>query len=252
MQLWRRRAAWPARITLAVITAGTAAWAVVLLARTPDFVPWLRWVVIAVAAVSVAALLIGARWRGLAVTAAVTVLLTGGAAQAAYAADTITSTHNGGNPTAGPATPGAGPGGGVRFGPDGARRDDGAGPVVYQGDPGGSPDPELVALLQDAGTKWAAATTSASSGAGLALAGGVDVMGIGGFNGRDPAPTLEQFQALVAAGEVHYFIGGRGGPGGDSEIATWVQDNFTPTTVGGRPVYDLTQPVGGSHLSPTG
>jgi 4-amino-4-deoxy-L-arabinose transferase-like glycosyltransferase len=244
VQLWRRRAARPARITLAVITAGTAAWAAVLLARTPDFVPWLRWVVIAVAAVAVAALLIGARWRGLAVTAAVTVLLSGGAAQVAYAADTITSTHNGGNPTAGPATPGTGPGGGVRFGPDGARRADGAGPVVYQGDPGGSPDPELVALLQDAGTKWAAATTSASSSAGLALAGGVDVMGIGGFNGRDPAPTLEQFQALVAAGEVHYFIGGRGGPGGDSEIATWVQDNFTSTTVGGRPVYDLTQPAG--------
>jgi 4-amino-4-deoxy-L-arabinose transferase-like glycosyltransferase len=251
VQLWRRRAAWPARITLAAITAATAAWAVVLLARTPDFVPWLRWVVIAVAAVAGLALLIGARWRGVAVAAAVAVLLTGGAAQLAYAADTITSTHIGGNPTAGPATPGAGPGGGVRIGPDDARRADGARPVGYQG-PGGTSDPELVALLQNAGTKWAAATTSASSSAGLALAGGVDVMGIGGFNGRDPAPTLEQFQALVAAGEVHYFIGGGGGPGGDSEIATWVQDNFTSTTVGGRPVYDLTQPAGGSRLPPTG
>jgi 4-amino-4-deoxy-L-arabinose transferase-like glycosyltransferase len=262
VQLWRRRAAWPARITLSVITAGTAAWAVVLLTRTPDFVPWLRWVVIAVATMAVLALLIGAQligaqWRRLAVVAALAVLLTGAAAQVAYAGDTITSTHNGGNPTAGPATA-SGPGGGMRFGPgggpDGARRDDGAaGLVIYPGGAGqgggfgsraNASDPELVALLQNAGTKWAAATTSASSSADLALTSGADVMGIGGFNGGDPAPTLEGFQALVAAGEVHYFIGGGGGPGGNSEIATWVQDNFTSTTVGGTTVYDLTQPAG--------
>jgi hypothetical protein len=267
VQLWRRRATWPARTTLAVLTAGTAAWAVVLLTRTPDFVPWLRWVVIAVAAVAVLALLVGAQWRRLAVVAALAVLLTGAAAQVAYAADTITSTHNGGNPTAGPATD-FGPGGGMRFGPggDGGRRDgDGRnGATADQGNdqgagqgagPGGGPnggfgsrgnasDPELVALLQSAGTKWSAATTSASSSADLALASDTDVMGIGGFMGGDPAPTLERFQQLVAAGEVHYFIGGGGGPGGNSEIATWVQDNFTSTTVGGTTVYDLTQPAG--------
>jgi 4-amino-4-deoxy-L-arabinose transferase-like glycosyltransferase len=257
MQLWRRRAAWPARITLAVITAGTAAWAVVLLSRTADLVPWLRWVVIAVAAVAVLALLVGAHLRRLAVVTALAVLLTGGAAQIAYAADTISSTHNGGNPTAGPATESGGPDGGMRFGPggDGGGRRDGGAP--NGGAAGGGPrqgggfatradasDPELVALLQNAGTTWAAATTSASSSASLALASGVDVMGIGGFNGGDPAPTLERFQELVAAGEVHYFIGGGGGPGGNSEIATWVQENFTPTTVGGTTVYDLTRPAG--------
>jgi hypothetical protein len=145
----------------------------------------------------------------------------------------------------------------MRFGPggrpDGARRDGdgGAGPVISQGGPGGgfgsranASDPALVALLQNAGTKWAAATTSASGSADLALASGTDVMGIGGFSGRDPAPTLQRFQELVAAGEVHYFIGGGGGPGGNSEIATWVQDNFTATTGGGTTVYDLTQPAG--------
>ncbi len=264
MQLWQLRAAWPARITLAVITAGTAGWAAVLLSRTPDFAPWLRWVVIAVAAVAVLALLVGAHRRRLAVVAVLAVLLTGGAAQVAYAADTLTSTHNGGNPTAGPATA-SGPGGGMRFGPvgDGVRRDDGdanrasanqganqgpgqrGGPGGGFGSRGNASDPELVALLQNAGTKWAAAATSASSSADLALASNTDVMGIGGFNGGDPAPTLERFQALVAAGEVHYFIGGGGGgPGGNSEIATWVQDNFTSTTVGGATVYDLTEPAG--------
>ena len=74
-------------------------------------------------------------------------------------------------------------------------------------------------------------------------------MAIGGFNGSDPSPTLEQFQAWVAAGEIHYFIGGGngGGPGGgfgpggntSSEISTWVQENFTAQTVDGITVYDL-------------
>jgi 4-amino-4-deoxy-L-arabinose transferase-like glycosyltransferase len=249
VQLWQRRAAWPARITLGLITAGTAAWAVVLLSRTPEFVPWLRWAVIGVAAVAVLALLIGTHWRRLAVVAALAVLVTGGAAQVAYAADTLTSTHNGGNPMAGPATD-FGPGGGMRFGPDRERADgDAPGRVIVTQGPGGfgpranASDPELVALLQNAGTKWAAATTSASSSADLALASGADVMGIGGFNGGDPAPTLEEFQQLVAADEVHYFIGGGGGPGGNSEITTWVQEHYTSTAVGGTTVYDLTRPA---------
>jgi hypothetical protein len=192
-----------------------------------------------VAAVAVLMLLVGAQWRRLAVVTALAVLLTGAAAQAAYAVDTITSTHNGGNPTAGPATE-SGPGG-MRFGPGPGTGRGGGGGMGSRGDAG---DPALVALLQDAGTKWSAATTSASNSAGLALASDTDVMGIGGFNGGDPAPTLEQFQALVAAGEVRYFIGGGGGPGGNSEIATWVEQSFTSTTVGGWTVYDLSQPAG--------
>jgi hypothetical protein len=82
-------------------------------------------------------------------------------------------------------------------------------------------------------------------------------MGIGGFTGSDPSPTLAQFQAYVAAGEISYFItggaGGLGGPGGGgpggstgsgSEIQAWVEANFTATTVGGTTVYDLTSSTG--------
>ena len=72
-------------------------------------------------------------------------------------------------------------------------------------------------------------------------------MAIGGFTGSDPSPTLAQFQAYVAAGDVHYFIAGGGfgggGRGGSSEISTWVSEHFTATTVGGVTVYDLTQPI---------
>jgi 4-amino-4-deoxy-L-arabinose transferase-like glycosyltransferase len=236
--LWRLRAAWPVRLTLVVTVAGTAAWAAVLLSRTPEFVPWLRWVVVAAGAVAALALVAEVWTRRAAVVAALAVVVAAAAGPAAYAADTITSTHRGGNPTAGPAT-GAEPGG-VHIGPG---RGPGAGPDGPGGGPGPASDPELVALLRGAGTTWSAATTSASAGAGLALASGTDVMGIGGFNGGDPAPTPERFRELVAAGEVRYFVDGGSGPRGDSEIATWVREHFTPTTVGGRTVYDLSRPA---------
>jgi hypothetical protein len=81
--------------------------------------------------------------------------------------------------------------------------------------------------------------------------GGKAVMAIGGWSGSDPTPTLAQFQAYVAAGEIRYFIvgGAGGGPGGgagsSSEITNWVTSNFTATSVGGQTVYDLTAPTAG-------
>ena len=129
------------------------------------------------------------------------------------------------------------------------------------GGPGGilgspTPSAELTALLrQDAGSStWVAAAVGSNTAAGYQLATGLPVMAVGGFNGTDPAPTLAQFQALVAAKKIHYFVGGgqamggRGGPGGASDtggsddaqqIAAWVQEHFTATTVGGTTVYDL-------------
>jgi hypothetical protein len=71
-------------------------------------------------------------------------------------------------------------------------------------------------------------------------------MAIGGFNGSDPAPTLAQFEDWVAAGQIHYFIGGSGfggqsgGSADASEIASWVRSHYTATTIGGQTVYDLT------------
>ncbi|MGD0997093.1 MAG: glycosyl transferase, partial [Thermoleophilia bacterium] len=96
------------------------------------------------------------------------------------------------------------------------------------------------------------------------------------FNGSDPYPTLAEFEALVGAGKVHYFIAGAaGGPGnagtagntvgpmglgatggsvngtqlggGDSSmsaISAWVEAHFTSRTVGGITVYDLTSRSG--------
>ncbi|GIF09402.1 ArnT family glycosyltransferase [Actinoplanes siamensis] len=112
---------------------------------------------------------------------------------------------------------------------------------------------EMKALLeQDAGRyTWVAAAVGSQNASGYQLATEKPVMAVGGFNGTDPSPTLAQFQEHVAAGKIHYFIGGGGfgggfgggggSGGGDSgQIASWVAANFTARTVGTTTVYDLT------------
>ncbi len=95
---------------------------------------------------------------------------------------------------------------------------------------------------------WTAAAVGSNNAAGYQLATGTPVMAVGGFNGTDPAPTLEQFQRHVAEGRIHYFIGGsmmrpmRGEHSGSDaaqRITDWVEANFPAQTIDGVTDYDL-------------
>jgi 4-amino-4-deoxy-L-arabinose transferase-like glycosyltransferase len=139
---------------------------------------------------------------------------------------------------------GAGAGGGGRLGAAGG----GGGGLLEANTPSGA---LVTALTANASTyRWVAAAIGSNNAAGLQLATGEPVMAIGGFNGSDPAPTLAQFEAWVAAGQIHYFIGGSGfggqsgGSADASEIASWVQSHYTAQTIGGQTVYDLTSAAG--------
>ncbi|RVX47080.1 4-amino-4-deoxy-L-arabinose transferase-like glycosyltransferase [Nonomuraea polychroma] len=257
--LWERGARW----LLAVVTAGTAVWSYVLLSRSADWNAWLG-IAVVVAGLGAALAMVLTR-RVLAVVAVALVACLAG--PAAYAVDTAATPHTGAIPTAGPST-GGGPGGGFQRPPNGFQRPNGGGQAFsrpFAGGQGrmgrggmggllnaGTPAAELTTLLKDgaSGRTWAAATVGSNNAAGYQLASGQPVMAVGGFNGTDPAPTLEQFQQYVAEKKIHYFLGaGMGGFGGRStggsddaaKIAAWVQENFTATTVGGTTVFDLTQ-----------
>jgi 4-amino-4-deoxy-L-arabinose transferase-like glycosyltransferase len=85
--------------------------------------------------------------------------------------------------------------------------------------------------------EYLVAAFGSQSSAPIIIASGEPVITIGGFNGADPAPTLAQFEALVAAGKVRYVLvsggGGFGGPGGGSSaITTWVTAHGTAVTYG--------------------
>ncbi|MBA4858215.1 ArnT family glycosyltransferase [Nocardia farcinica] len=299
VQAWRERDRWWVRIALASAVGLTTATAWLLLSRSADFLPWLRWTVLVVGGLATVGMLVPVR-REFAAGVAVAAALAGLAGPVAYTVQTVGTSHQGSIPTAGPQV--SGPGGpgmggdGMRLmgGPDGVTRSDGGGRTMPDGgtvpnagaapgggaaNPGtapgngvpgdggtaggtgrelfgmggllgaGTPSEQVVSLIEtDADTyTWAAAAIGSQSAAGLQLATELPVMPIGGFNGSDPSPTLEQFQQYVRDGKIHYFIGGgRGGPGGStsesSRISTWVEENFTPTVVDGVTLYDLTTP----------
>jgi 4-amino-4-deoxy-L-arabinose transferase-like glycosyltransferase len=97
------------------------------------------------------------------------------------------------------------------------------------------------------GYRWAAATVGAESAAPFQLASREPIMAIGGFNGTDATPGLAEFKKMVAAHEIHYFIGTNsntfGGGAADAEaITSWVTSHFKKQTVGGEIVYNLTRP----------
>jgi 4-amino-4-deoxy-L-arabinose transferase-like glycosyltransferase len=244
--LWTRRTSLLAAGIASATVSLTSVLAFFLLGRSADFVPWLRWVILAVGLLAALAVVgLGRLPRRFAAAVAAVALVVSLAGPTAYAVDTAATPHTGSIPSAGPSTGAGGPGGG-RGGPGGPGG--GAGPGAGGLLNGSEPTAAITALLrQDADSyTWVAAAVGSNTASGYQLASGEPVMAIGGFNGSDPSPTLAEFQQYVADGEIHWFIGGGGFGGGQmggsdasSEIAAWVTASFTATTVDGVTLYDL-------------
>ena len=130
--LWQARLGLAGRITAAAAVLASAIWAYVLLDRTPDWLPWLRWVTVAAGVAGAAAIIavpylassrervdaLGRprRSRQVLLVPVVLAMFAGLAGPAAYALDTVNSTHTGAIPSAGPSAGfGGGFGGGGAF-----------------------------------------------------------------------------------------------------------------------------------------
>lgn len=230
-QLWQRRVDIRAATTLAGMVAITAALAYVLLQRDAQWLPWLRVsVVVAAIACTLLMLTVARLPRRVGTTVGVLALVAALAGPAAFSLATVVAPHSGAMPSVGPTNGRGGPPGGMFDAPK-----PGAGLIA--------------ALRQDADRyTWAAATVGSSNAAGYQLATGLPVMAVGGFNGTDPAPTLEQFQAYAAQGRIHWFIrtdmpgfgfGTKSGSDAAERIQRWVSVNFTSHELDGVTVYDL-------------
>jgi hypothetical protein len=156
----------------------------------------------------------------------------------AFALDTVRTLRTGSIVLAGPTTGGGFPGGGG--GPGGVPGFGGASTTDSQ---------LLDYLLEHRGdSTYLVAAFGSMSSAPIIIETGEPVITIGGFSGGDPAPTLEQFRQLVAAGKVRFVLlggGPGGGPGGgvmtggpgglgggptggrDGGIASWVRQHGT-------------------------
>ncbi|MEV0673997.1 glycosyltransferase family 39 protein [Mycobacterium sp. NPDC050441] len=232
--LWQYRADIRAARAMSGAVLVTAILSAVLLARNGDAYPWLR-AAVSVVGVGAAVLLlvVGRLERPMVRVTAVLAAAACLAGPVAYSIATAASAHTGAIPSVGPSRGGGGFGG-MFAAPE-------PGPTV------------TATLAADADRyQWAAAVVGSSNAAGYQLATRAPVMAVGGFNGTDPAPTLQEFQSLVDDGAIHYFIrsrimaGGFGGhtPSGSqaaTEIAEWVQAHYNPVTVDDVTIYDLTQ-----------
>jgi 4-amino-4-deoxy-L-arabinose transferase-like glycosyltransferase len=232
-EMWVKRATWLGRIGVVVMLFGTGVWSWWLLARNADWLPVLRWTVLALTVVATAVLVVAlvrsrARLAAGALIAATAVALAG---SGAYAIATIGQPHSGGGPQVGPA----------------ADDDNGHGGNKNRGFGQIDDNPALDAMLSQTHTDWSAAILRSSAAAALELRTNTAVMAIGGFSGRDPVPTLGDFQQYVAAHRLSYYIVSEDNhPFGDnrahSDISDWVTANFTGVKVGSDTVYNLTVP----------
>ncbi|WP_225826740.1 glycosyltransferase family 39 protein [Streptomyces naphthomycinicus] len=122
--LWEKRRETWASVTLAASVVAAAAWGYVLLGRTPDYLPWLRWLVLVGGLAAAFGLVFAGRIARRPALGAVAVgLLAALAGPTAYTLSTLQEGHTGSIVTAGPAGAstmggrgGFGGGGGMRGG----------------------------------------------------------------------------------------------------------------------------------------
>lgn len=275
--MWQRRAEplgrWGAAAL--VLASGVTAWS--LLGRHADWLPALRWALLA-GSILVSAAMVTTRSfresehasvrggretgaeRGItlraqtALAAAAMVVSLGGSA--AVAVENVLVPKFGGMPLPGPNWADGSLG---HFGGRGA-------PKFAQ------VPPELHALLRSAGTRWAAAVPSSFVANPFIIEDNVAVMALGGFAGGDSPITLDQFVQYVKAGEVRYYIAppqrdpkppaqpgaaapqgrppqprpwGDDGPALPEQVEDWVKAHCAPQTFGDFTVYDLARPAQG-------
>ena len=197
--LWRAsRRSQMAASALALSTLGTSAVGFAILASTPGFVPWLRWIVLVSGALAAAAILAqrlrrAGRDRAALALALVAISVASLAGPAAYSLATAARAHTGYDPLAGP-------------GPSGHT------PRSVAGHAAELTQPQSLALLSSYlvthrdHTRFILAATDAKTADPIALASRLPVITIGGFSGSDPAPTAAQLERLVSSGQLRYVL----------------------------------------------
>lgn len=214
-------------IILPLLILATTAVAVILLGYTNVF-PWLSWLIVGSGLVGALALGINLYkpMKQMLIVGVIGSIIACTAGPIIYTASTVTQTHTGSIPTAGP----------------------GSTAMAGSNNENATANSALVSYLlanQD-GATWIVAVASANESAAIQLTSGQPVMAVGGFNGSDTPLTLAEFKQLVTEGKVKYYAvsskGMGGGPGGgNNEITSWVTSTGTKVDYGGSDVtlYEL-------------
>jgi 4-amino-4-deoxy-L-arabinose transferase-like glycosyltransferase len=184
------------------------------------------------------AFVLAPRLRALVVAGAIALLLI---APGAWAAQTLGHATNGTFPAGGPATTAfaGGPGGGGGGGFGGAPQGGGGG--MFGGDTSTLSEAIAYADANGGGTIAVASQTGAES---AILSSDADVVGIGGFSGRESQVTTEWLADAVESGQIRYVLTSGGG-GLPNDGRTGADDVMSAVEAVGTPVssvdglYDL-------------
>ncbi|WP_433347515.1 ArnT family glycosyltransferase [Microtetraspora malaysiensis] len=244
---YRRSVRWSWVLLVGVVATGV--WSFVLLNRTPEWNPWLPWVVVAATVVAVPALVASRLpWRRgheITVASVAFTLVAALAGPGAYASAAAFGGANDsyGNALAGPSTEqgqnGQGQNGqapGVRQPGGQGQTQAGGGGVRVVGGPAAELSPELIGYLRRTrgDARWLVAVSAAQQASEIILSTGEPVIAMGGFTGQDPAMTVAKLQEYIKNGELRYILleASDRGParprkGAISAVAEWVRQNGT-------------------------
>ncbi|ALG07957.1 ArnT family glycosyltransferase [Kibdelosporangium phytohabitans] len=241
------------RLVLPASVVVAAAWAWVLISRDTAWNGWLRWAVLGVAALTVLVLLLRKAKRLAIVFSLVAVLLAPGVWSGAGA---WAAKGNAGIPMAGPSGGNSGGGNfairlppGVTTPPPGMLPPPGGGPGAANGTL--TPDQQKIVDYAKAHSGGAEYVVAIQGGAQAAvpyiMATDENIVSMGGFSGRDPAPSTSQLSTWVKEGKLRFVLGNaRGGRGGgmlgeSSEVSTWVEQNCRQVlTAGNQQLHECT------------
>lgn len=242
MNFLRTRHRWQSRCLLAITLAMTMTLAFVSAARSTNDFPGLPQVFLVIWALTVAVQLVPTklpriRW---ATTLMLLVALTSG--PILWSLNTVLSPHNGAGVVAGPSLRG------IRTDhPDRQQLGPGV-PLSFVAVMFGDVPSDGIIQRASAVPKevtWATAVVGSESAANYQLELGRAVMPIGGFDGTDPYPTLEQFRDLVDLKRIGSLTVQNlppltaEGRGESARIVEWVRSHFAPDTFDGAEFYDL-------------
>jgi 4-amino-4-deoxy-L-arabinose transferase-like glycosyltransferase len=274
--LWRRRSETRARVVLAIGVLATSVWAWVLLDRTPQWESWLRVVIAISAAVAIIGLLaapsLGRFGRRARYATAAFVLVACLSGPIAYSAQTIGAPETGALASAGPSSrqSAGGPGSHGGGDPQGS-----ASTALAQALESQASRYRWVAAVS--GSQSAASLELATGGAPVMAIGGFDGEGgnltlaqfkqyvargqihyyiaartSGGSsftgppaarsNGRPARGPGGPFTGARPGGGALTGAPGRSGSSSGSQITNWVKAHYKSQTIGGKTVYNLTQP----------
>ncbi|MBT8158991.1 MULTISPECIES: glycosyltransferase family 39 protein [Arthrobacter] len=242
--LVRRMAKRRARLTAACTLAACLLLGYVSASRSASDFPWLPDVLLVVGALAIAITSIQAVTRQFRVAGILLVAVTVLLGPSIWSVNTVLSPHIGASVTAGPSILG------IRMDhPDRNLLPPGTPATFTAVMLGDVQSPGVLDKIRSAPSsqRWAAAVVGSETAANYQLNGGRSVLAVGGFDGTDPFPTLEQFQSMVSKGEVGSFVikdlppFTAEGRGESARIVHWVESTFPSEIINGTSFFDLTK-----------